>query len=168
ASSTIGGEFGSTVSRYLTSERSSMRPPLSEIEPERLGVSMRTRGAAASAASRLMVCGATVPPWAGACRAVPRAGGVCGSRPGLWRRGGGRPLAPPWRLLRVPLLLLPKLRPAKIPLPHDQHERGQHDGEDGVLLVAHLGTRSRRSARLKSSVICANGSDKAARRPIST
>ena len=37
-----------------------MRPPLSAIEPERLGVSMRTRGESASAASRLMGC-ATVP-----------------------------------------------------------------------------------------------------------
>jgi len=32
-----------------------MRPPLSEIEPDRLGVSMCTRGDAASAASRVMV-----------------------------------------------------------------------------------------------------------------
>src|SRR5262249_2041087 len=50
----MGGEFWSTVSRYLSSERSSMRAPLSEIEPERLGVSMRTRGEAASAASRVV------------------------------------------------------------------------------------------------------------------
>src|SRR5262249_39696627 len=89
-------------------------------------------------------------------------------RAGGLLREGGRLLPTRLLLLLLILLLLPHRRPAEIPLPHDQHERGQHDGEDGVLLVTHLGTRSRRSARLKSSVICANGSDKAARRPIST
>ena len=32
----MAGDFGSTVSRYFTSARSSIRPPLSEIEPARL------------------------------------------------------------------------------------------------------------------------------------
>ena len=71
-------------------------------------------------------------------------------------------------LLLLDLLLLLHLRDAEVDLPPDQHERGQHDGQDCVLLIGHFGTRSRRSARLKSSVIWSNGSDKAARRPIST
>src|SRR5256885_2795355 len=53
ASSTIGGDFGSTVSRYWLSDRSSMRPPLSAIEPDSRGVSMGTRGDCASASSRV-------------------------------------------------------------------------------------------------------------------
>jgi hypothetical protein len=55
SSSTIAGEFGSTVSRYCFSEMSSMRAPFSEIEPVIAGVSILTRGVAASAASRLCV-----------------------------------------------------------------------------------------------------------------
>ena len=52
-----------------------MRAPLSDSEPERLGVSIRTRGEAASAASRVNVWGAMlVPP--GACGAVPGLGCV--------------------------------------------------------------------------------------------
>src|SRR5262245_63089200 len=145
-----------------------MRPPLSEIEPERLGVSMRTRGEAASAASRLMVCGVMVPPWGGRLWRRSRGWRGLRHRAGSLLGKGGRLLRTLLRLLLLDLLLLLHLRHAEIHLPHDQHERGQHDGEDGVLLVAHLGTRSRRSARLKSSVICANGRDKAARRPIST
>ena len=96
-------------------------------------------------------------------------------RPGLLRRAGllrwstGRLRAfLRLLLLLLDLLLLLHLRDAEVDLPPDQHERGQHDGQDCVLLIGHFGTRSRRSARLKSSVIWSNGSDKAARRPIST
>ena len=53
ASSTIAGDFGSTVSRYCVSDRSSTRPPRSEIEPASRGVSIRTRGVAAITASRV-------------------------------------------------------------------------------------------------------------------
>src|SRR5262249_60144970 len=50
---TIGGDFGSTVSRYCVNDRSSRRPPLRAIEPARRGVSMCTRGDCASASSRV-------------------------------------------------------------------------------------------------------------------
>src|SRR5262245_2847433 len=70
------------------------------------------------------------------------------------------------RLLLLDLLLLLHLRQTEIDLPPDQDERGEHDGENCVLLVAHPDTR--RSARWKSCVICSNGNDSAARRPIST
>src|SRR4029077_13684932 len=60
------GDPGSTVSWYLMSERSSMRPPLSGIDPATLGVSMRTRGEAASASSRVIGLPGTAPGRAGA------------------------------------------------------------------------------------------------------
>jgi len=68
-----------------------MRAPLSEIEPERLGVSMCTRGEAVSAASRVMVWAGTLPAWLGACGTAPGAGGLCGSlAPGVcWGMAGG-------------------------------------------------------------------------------
>src|SRR5262249_45802066 len=66
ASSTIGGDFGSTVSRYWVSERSSMRPPLSAIEPDRRGVWTDTRGDCASASPRVScLAGSTGRPGAG-------------------------------------------------------------------------------------------------------
>jgi hypothetical protein len=72
------------------------------------------------------------------------------------------------RLLLLDLFLLLDLGQAEIQLPPDQDERGQHDREYGVLLVGHVATRSRPSARVKSLRICSNGSDRAARRPTST
>jgi len=51
----IGGDFGSTVSRYCTSARSSMRAPFKAMLPVKRGVSILTRGEAAIAASRLTV-----------------------------------------------------------------------------------------------------------------
>src|SRR5712671_5893728 len=74
ASSTIGGDFGSTVSRYWFSDRSSMRPPLSAIEPDSRGVSMGTRGDCASASSRVngLAAGSTG-------IGVPGVGGVPGA-----------------------------------------------------------------------------------------
>ena len=51
-----------------------MRPPLSAIEPERSGVSMRTRGDWASAASRVNAWAAAG--CAGACGVAPGAAGV--------------------------------------------------------------------------------------------
>ena len=44
----------------------------------------------------------------------------------------------------------------------------QQDEKQRVLLIIHLKARSRRSAPWKSSFSCSNGSDNAARRPIST
>src|SRR5215470_15962016 len=104
-----------------------MRPPLSAIEPLTREVSMRTRGDAASAASRV------------------RVGGSAGWR---WRCTGPLLLGMLLRLLLLDLLLLLHLRDAEIDLPSDQDERGEHDGEDGILLIVHLGARSRRRARL--------------------
>ena len=48
-----------------------MRPPLSAIEPSRLGVSMGTRGLKASACSRVMAVAGAAPDWGGA---LPAAG----------------------------------------------------------------------------------------------
>src|SRR5689334_3570177 len=69
---TIGGDAGSTVSRYCVSVRSSIWPPLSEIEPPSRGVSSRTRGDAFSAASRescWVMVGAA--PWPDSCGCAP-------------------------------------------------------------------------------------------------
>src|SRR5215470_2966919 len=60
----LGGEVGSTVSRNLTSARSSIRAPFSLMLPMTLGVSILTRGDSPIATSRLTT-GATVA--AGAC-----------------------------------------------------------------------------------------------------
>ena len=127
-----------------------MRAPLSAIEPARLGVSMRTRGEAASAASRVMI-------WPGALPAARRLRRGCRRRlrrarrsaawSGLLRRGAGRLLRALLRLLLLDLLLLLHLRQAEEILPADQHERGQHDGENGVLLVGHLANLAAAAAR---------------------
>ncbi len=53
-----------------------MRPPLSAIEPDSVGVSIRTRGEARSASSRLLVWAGTVPGGAGG--AVPGGAGAPG------------------------------------------------------------------------------------------
>ena len=60
--STIAGDFGSTVSRNFSSDRSSMRAPFSAMLPETRGVSILMRGEAAIAASRLTT-GAAAPGW---------------------------------------------------------------------------------------------------------
>ena len=70
ASSVIGADFGSIVSRYWMSWRSSMRPPRSEIEPLRCEVSTVMRGEAATAASRACCCSGGV--------GAPGTGGVVG------------------------------------------------------------------------------------------
>ena len=163
-----------------------MRPPLSAIEPARRGVSMlhaRRRRERGLAGERLAGHGG---------RLAGRLRSGCPAR--LRRRAGLRrgPAAARERrrllrvllrlLLLLVLLLLLHLRQADEILPADQHERRQHDGEDGVLLVvisalfvpayragrrsASLEHRSRRSA-LKSST-CVERQIKAARRPIST
>src|SRR3954468_14442709 len=123
-----------------------MRAPLSAIVPFRRGVSMAVRGEAASTASRVCVCtpagvavpgtlsepGGAVAPGAGVVPGGPGAGGAPGGG-----GGAGRRLAL-LRLLDQRLLLLPlHLRPADEELPADQHERRQHDGDDGVFIV-HL------------------------------
>ena len=87
-------------------------------------------------------------------------------RAGLLGKGRRLLLRTLLRLLLLDLLLLLHLRQAEVDLPRNQDERREHDGENGVLLVGHLQTR--RSARSKSCVICSNGSERAARRPIST
>src|SRR5262249_12773298 len=65
-----GGDFGSTVSRNLTSARSSIRLPLSAIEPWTLPVAIGTRGEPARAAARLagVVCAGALG-WPGTCGA---------------------------------------------------------------------------------------------------
>ena len=55
------GELSSTVTWYRFSRMSSMRPPTRLMEPERLGVSILTRGLALIAASRV-AASATPPP----------------------------------------------------------------------------------------------------------
>src|SRR4029450_11605246 len=55
--STIAGDFGSTVSRNFSSDRSSMRAPFSAMLPETRGVSILIRGGAAIAVSRLTTGG---------------------------------------------------------------------------------------------------------------
>src|SRR5215510_10816948 len=79
ASSTIGGDFGSTVSRYWVSDRSSMRPPLSAIEPDSRDVWMGTRGDCASASSRVSGLAASVGAGAPGAGGVPGAGGAPGT-----------------------------------------------------------------------------------------
>ena len=61
-----------------------MRPPMRASEPVRRGVSMRTRGEATSAASRVTVGAALGTP--GACGTVP--GATCGVAPGCALAGG--------------------------------------------------------------------------------
>ena len=56
-----------------------MRAPLSAIEPATFGVSMRTRGDAASAASRVMIWPGALPGRPGACGVAP--GTACGGAP---------------------------------------------------------------------------------------
>src|SRR5207302_8841763 len=80
-----------------------------------------------------------------------------------------------WRLLLLLLLLLLRslllllhLWEPEEDLPADQDQRREHDGKNRIFLVIHLGARSRRSARSKSSDNRSNGSANAARRPIST
>ena len=78
------GLVGETCSRYFTSTRSSMRPPLSEIEPVRLGVEIATRGDDLMAVSRVCAApaGAEAPGTApGALGAVP--GVATGADPGV-------------------------------------------------------------------------------------
>ncbi len=110
-----------------------MRAPLSEIEPVSVGVSILTRGEAASAASR--VSAVTVPGAPGTCGVGAGCGGLRRGS-GLRLRGAGR-LLRGLRLLLLRLLLLLHLRQADENLPSDQHERRQHDGEERVLLVGH-------------------------------
>src|SRR5262249_37541770 len=55
--STIGGDFGSTSSRYCVNVRSSIRPPLRSMLPPSRGVSMGMRGEDAITAWREAVCG---------------------------------------------------------------------------------------------------------------
>ena len=59
--STIAGDFGSTVSRNFSSDRSSTRAPFRAMLPDSRGVSILMRGEAAIAASRLTGCAA--PGW---------------------------------------------------------------------------------------------------------
>ena len=130
-------KFGSTVSRYCVSARSSICAPLSAIEPRSRGVSIGTRGEALSAASRDSCWpGVGAAPWPDSCGCAPP-----------WCRGRrlagllGRRLDLLLLLLRLELrflLLLLHLRQADEILPRDQHERGEHDGENGVLLVGHV------------------------------
>ena len=72
------------------------------------------------------------------------------------------------RLLLLDLFLLLDLRQAEIQLPADQDERGKDDGENACSFDQSFATRSRPNARVKSLMICSNGSDSAARRPTST
>src|SRR5580700_9183257 len=90
----MAGEFGSTVSRYWASDTSSMRPPVSEIEPLSCGVSMGMRWVEARTARRLLgSIGADVQAWAGAGAAYePGVVGVAGADGGctgwvwaIWR-----------------------------------------------------------------------------------
>src|SRR4029079_13093180 len=77
----MAGDFGSTVSRYCTSERSSMRPPLSPIEPFRRGVSIGTRAVWAMTLSRDTVTVGPAPGTPGACGA-PAGGAPADGAPG--------------------------------------------------------------------------------------
>ena len=164
--------MGSTVSRYLISARSSI---LRALERDRAGDARRLDLHPRRCRQR----GFPVRNWPGklpgrpgACGVAP--GSACGGAPGCWVAPGCCAGAPDGCARSCAcccccsICLLLHLRDAEVNLPPDQHERGQHDGQDCVLLIGHFGTRSRRSARLKSSVIWSNGSDKAARRPIST
>ena len=89
--------------------------------------------------------------------------------------GGGGLLLGLLLLLEQGFLLRPlHLRPADEVLPADQHERRQHDGDDGVFIV-HQGValcrrpRERReSAPTNSALIRSNDIASAALRPIST
>ncbi len=143
-----------------------MRPPLSAIEPDdarRIDAYARRggeRGLARDRLRRLTVLGG------GGAGVVPGGAGVPPGCAYPARPAG--PAAVAGCVCCCACFCFSICGQAEIDLPADQHERRQHDGDDGVLLIVHLGTRSRRSARLKSSVICSNGSDKAARRPTST
>src|SRR5262245_41286817 len=88
ASSTIGGDLGSTVSRYWVSDRSSMRPPLRATDPDRRGVWIGTRGDCASASSRVsgLAAGSAGVDGAPGTGGVPGAvvpGTVCGGATGF-------------------------------------------------------------------------------------
>src|SRR5207342_2816328 len=102
---------GSTVSRYLTRRTSSMRAPLSAIEPTSSGVSKVTRGERASASVRLTICAG--------CAA---------------RRLRGRAVLGRCRLLLIDRRL--GRREGVLPAHDDQHR--EHDSDNEILLV-HCG-----------------------------
>src|ERR1700732_2810378 len=179
----MAGEPGSPVSRYFSSDKSSMRPPVSAIEPLMpstepctvLLVLIGTRADVASAASREH----------GRRRRRRHLSGRL--RPRLAGRGGCLRLLGLLLLLDDLLLLLLDGKPEEV-LPHDKHQRGKRDRQDGVLLVGHRalsrfrpsadcrrrgsGCRCplcrRSSAPSNSAAMRANGKASAARRPIST
>jgi hypothetical protein len=89
-SSTTGGDFGSTVSRNFSIDRSSMRAPFSAIEPCRLAVAIGTRGEPARAAARVSAvpgtAGGAAWPGTGGAPGAPGAVAVC---PGCSGVGAG-------------------------------------------------------------------------------
>ena len=119
-----------------------MRPPLSAIEPFTSGVSTAMRGLAASTASRVN----TWPPgtvWARGLRRArrrrragrARCAGAGVPEPGRARRAARLLLR--LLLLLLGLALLFHLRHADEILPGEQHDRREHDREEGILLVGH-------------------------------
>ena len=120
-----------------------MRAPLSAIEPFSAGVSIAMRGVAASTArAGLHLAGRR----GGAGRLRGGAGGWRrAGRPGPCRVRAAVPGAPGAGRLLLLLLLLQQrllalllhLRHADEELPADQHDRRQHDGENGILVVGH-------------------------------
>src|SRR4029077_364007 len=149
------------------------------------------RGEAASTASRVCACAAGLA-WAGAggapgCATGAGAGGAPGAgtvvraggggraggghRAGRGGGGGGGGLL---LLLLLEQRLLPLLLHLRHPdevLPPQQHDRREHDGDDGVLVVHDVLSawpRRRVSAPVNSATIRSNGACSAVLRPIST
>jgi hypothetical protein len=91
----------------------------------------------------------------------------------VWGGGGGGGLLLLLLVLRFLPLLLHLRHPDKV-LPADQHDRREHDGDDGVLVVHGVlllpptDLLSRVIALENSALIRSNGMVSAVRRPIRT
>ena len=134
------GEFGSTVSRYLTSERSSSRAPRRSIDPLTIGgVDLNARRCGEHLLARLWRgggCGRL----AGSLRGV-RAGRAPRCRP----RSSGCCLHLLLALLLGELALPVGLRRGEKILPANQHDRREDNRQDGIFLVLHGLSLQRRS-----------------------
>ena len=123
-----------------------MRPPLSAIEPVRLPVAIGMRGVAPAPRPRASAAGRPACSFARAPAAL---------RPAAPARAPVAPLLPGggvvccWVCCLASCLLLFHLRHADEILPADQHDRREHDGENGVLLIAHRELRPAVASRLQ-------------------
>jgi hypothetical protein len=126
------GESSSSVSLYSRSERSSMRPPRSEIEPVSSAVSIAMRAASSSATSVISVSVSAAAVVSGARRGGVRAMFSPVARFGGLRRFGQRGVG-----------VLGHLRRREQDEPHENDHHAERGGQDQVaVLVVHDGPMS--------------------------